>query len=239
MRGESVGAGFVPVPSDIEISCPQVWSTLVQGGIGERHSVPGGIFCGTTLSTVKVWPAVRNYLMSNPAPPLLPSSWSGIYPYSIFYHILSARIYPFAPVPMSSCVGIFSASRRDGGGPPSQTPSEYQKPADCMGSGIGLCWCWGNLTLWGPIPRSVSVPPSWVSAPGWKEEGMLQWAGYICLWQRPCTSPRSASGSVLNASWIYLTQLWMNKMLTRGKWNTIFCIDGIYNSIWKICNIFH
>ena len=56
-------------------------------------------------------------------------------------------------------------------GPPTQTPSSSQWPADCRGSGLG-CQRWGPLTIWAPGTGSVSgIPPSLLGFPWWRGGG--------------------------------------------------------------------
>ena len=168
----SVGAGLVPVPSALEISCPQVWSPLARGRIGERRNVPGGSCRGTASSAVKLLPAVKNYLMSNSARPLFLPSQIGADPWPICNRVLSSTIYPLVHLIMSSCGGIVSTVESGVEGPPSRTPSADQQPADWTGYRLGQYWRWGPLTRLVIGPGSVSgPPPSPVSAPGWREEG--------------------------------------------------------------------
>ena len=87
----------------------------------------------------KVCPLVRNYRMNNPAHPLFLPFRSGNDPSPVYNRILSATIYIFAPVTMSSCGVIFSAVGNGQGGPPARTPSSDQQPTDCVGYGICRC----------------------------------------------------------------------------------------------------
>ena len=163
---KSVGAGLVIVSSDIEISCPQVWFRLDQGGIGERRGFSRGSCSGSTSGALKVWTTVQNDLMSNYAHPIFPLSWIGAGPSPICNLILSKIVYPLVPKTMSSCDMIASASGSGGVGLPARTPSSYQIPDDWVGSGIGWCRCWGDQTIWCPGTRIVSrTPTSLVSAP--------------------------------------------------------------------------
>ena len=106
--------------------------------------------------------------------PLITTILSGAGLYPGCSRFLPTSLFPVSPKTTYSFSVTASAARIGVRGPSSQTPSASQRPAGCVGSGLGLCSNWGSLILWYRGPGRVSGPPPIiVSDPGWRYAPMI------------------------------------------------------------------